>query len=65
MGSGSTAGPAGAGSRVSTNPPGRALPLGIMDRSPVNKSEEPSGVQRAMNVFRAVMPVVQRLLPLA
>jgi hypothetical protein len=27
-------------------------------------AEEPSGVQRAMNAFRAVMPVVQRLLPL-
>jgi hypothetical protein len=25
---------------------------------------EPSGAQRAMNLFRAVMPLVQRLLPL-
>ena len=55
MGSGRL--PAGAGSRVQSNPPGRALPAST---SP----EEPSGVQRAMNAFRAVMPVVQRLLPL-
>jgi len=58
MGSGRLpAGSAGAGSRVQSNPPGRALPAST---SP----EEPSGVQRAMNAFRAVMPVVQRLLPL-
>src|SRR3984885_5556410 len=55
MGSGRL--PAGAGSRVQSNPPGRALPAST---SP----EEPSGVPRPMNAFRAVMPVVQRLLPL-
>jgi len=68
MGSGRlTAGPAGAGSRVQSNPPGRALP-GSANHGPSSpgstSAEEPSGVQRAMNAFRAVMPVVQRLLPL-
>ena len=38
-------------------PPGRALP------APASE-DEPSGAQRAMNLFRTVMPIVQRLLPL-
>ena len=42
------------GNRV---PPGRALPGSTSE-------EEPSGAQRAMNLFRTVMPIVQRLLPL-
>jgi hypothetical protein len=45
------------GNRVPSSPPGRALPG-------LTSGEEPSGVQRAMNAFRAVMPIVQRLLPL-
>jgi hypothetical protein len=46
-----------AGNRVPSGPPGRALtrPTG---------GEEPSGAQRAMNAFRAIMPIAQRLLPL-
>ncbi|MGB8029386.1 MAG: hypothetical protein WCF30_06940 [Terracidiphilus sp.] len=47
----------GAGNRVSPGPPGRALP-GSTSR------EESSGAQRAINLFRTVMPIVQRLLPL-
>ncbi len=47
----------GAGNRVSPGPPGRALP-GSTSR------EESSGAQRAINFFRTVMPIVQRLLPL-
>jgi hypothetical protein len=46
-----------AGNRVPAPPPGRALPA-------KTGGEEPSGMQRAMNAFRTVMPVVQRLLPL-
>jgi hypothetical protein len=46
-----------AGNRAPAPPPGRAL-TGPKD------GEEPSGVQRAMNALRTVMPVVQRLLPL-
>jgi hypothetical protein len=46
-----------AGNRISAPPPGRALPA-------KTGGEELSGVQRAMNAFRTVMPVVQRLLPL-
>lgn len=38
-------------------PPGRALPASTSE-------DEPSGAQRAMNLFRTVMPIVQRLLPL-
>jgi hypothetical protein len=58
MGSGRLpAGRPAPGIRVQSSPPGRALPAST---SP----EEPSGMQRAMNAFRAVMPVVQRLLPL-
>lgn len=38
-------------------PPGRALPGSTNE-------DEPSGAQRAMNLFRTVMPIVQRLLPL-
>ena len=38
-------------------PPGRALPGSTSE-------DEPSGAQRAMNLFRMVMPIVQRLLPL-
>ncbi len=45
-----------AGNRVPTPPPGRALPG--------STSEEPSTAQRAVNLFRNVMPIVQRLLPL-
>lgn len=47
--------PQSAGNRVS--PPGRALPG-------QTSGEEQSGAQRAMNLFRTVMPIVQRLLPL-
>jgi hypothetical protein len=50
------------GSRVQSNPPGRALSAPASSSS--TSAEEPSGMQRAMNAFRAVMPVVQRLLPL-
>ncbi|MGD1106433.1 MAG: hypothetical protein ABR865_05270 [Terracidiphilus sp.] len=46
-----------AGNRISPPPPGRALPGST-------GGEEPSGAQRAMNAFRTVMPLVQRLLPL-
>ena len=52
----------GPGSGVQANPPGRALPRSTSPGS--TSAEEPSGVQRAMSAFRAVMPVVQRLLPL-
>lgn len=45
------------GNRISAPPPGRALPGST-------SGEEPSGAQRAVNVFRTVMPLVQRLLPL-
>jgi len=38
-------------------PPGRALPGSTSE-------EEPSGAQRAINAFRTIMPIVQRLLPL-
>jgi len=38
--------------------PGRALP----DSTPA--AEEPSSVQRTVNAFRAIVPIVQRLLPL-
>lgn len=38
-------------------PPGRSLPGST-------NGDEPSGAQRAMNLFRTVMPIVQRLLPL-
>jgi hypothetical protein len=63
MGSGRLpAGRPGPGSRVQSNPPGRALPASTSSGS--TSPEEPSGMQRAMNAFRAVMPVVQRLLPL-
>ena len=45
------------GNRIQAPPPGRALPGST-------SGEEPSGAQRAMNVLRNVMPLVQRLLPL-
>jgi len=45
------------GNRISVPPPGRALPGST-------SGEVPSGAQRAMNAFRTVMPLVQRLLPL-
>ena len=45
------------GNRIQAPPPGRALPGST-------SGEGPSGAQRAMNVFRNVMPLVQRLLPL-
>jgi hypothetical protein len=68
MGSGRLpAGRPGPGSGVQTNPPGRALPASTSPSSTSpgsTNAEEPSGMQRAMNAFRAVMPVVQRLLPL-
>ncbi|HVN93056.1 MAG TPA: hypothetical protein VMT38_05145 [Terracidiphilus sp.] len=43
--------------RFAPGPPGRALPGATND-------DGPSGAQRAMNLFRAAMPIVQRLLPL-
>jgi hypothetical protein len=46
-----------AGNRVSPPPPGRSLPGSTND-------DEPSTAQRAVNLFRTVMPFVQRLLPL-
>ena len=45
------------GNRIQAPPPGRALPGST-------SGEVPSGAQRAMNAFRSVMPLVQRLLPL-
>ena len=42
---------------TSTPAPGRALP------SPTS-SDDSSGMQRAVNAFRAFMPIVQRILPL-
>ena len=45
------------GNRNQAPPPGRALPAST-------NGGETSGAQRAMNAFRAVMPLVQRLLPL-
>ena len=45
------------GNRIQAPPPGRALPGST-------SVEVPSGAQRAMNAFRTVMPLVQRLLPL-
>jgi hypothetical protein len=45
------------GNRISVPPPGRALPGSTI-------GEGPTGAQRAMNAFRTVMPLVQRLLPL-
>jgi len=51
-------GPLSVGSRgPSSPPPGRALPGATND-------DLPSGAQRAINLFRTVMPIVQRLLPL-
>jgi hypothetical protein len=47
----------GAANRVPSNPPGRAL-------AGSTSGEEHSGTQRAINLFRSVMPIVQRLLPL-
>jgi hypothetical protein len=48
----------GPANRIAAAPPaGRALPAPAA-------SDEASGVQRAVNAFRAFMPVVQRLLPL-
>jgi hypothetical protein len=44
------------GNRLTAGPPGRALP------GP--SSEESAGIQKAINVFRAVIPIVQRVLPL-
>jgi hypothetical protein len=38
-------------------PPGRSLPGSA-------SGDEPTGAQRAVNLFRTVMPIVQRLLPL-
>jgi hypothetical protein len=45
------------GNRLAAPPPGRALPGST-------NGDGPSGAQRAMNAFRTVMPLVQRLLPL-
>ncbi|MFZ1939293.1 MAG: hypothetical protein WBA18_10820 [Terracidiphilus sp.] len=48
----------GIANRVTSAPaPGRALP------SPAS-SDDSSGMQRAVNAFRAFMPIVQRILPL-
>ena len=44
------------GKRIPSAPPGRALP----GAAPA----EDSGVQRAVNAFRMILPLVQRLLPL-
>jgi len=55
MGSGRR--PMGSPAPAKSLPPGRALPGST-------SSDEPSGAQRAMNLFRTVMPIVQRLLPL-
>jgi len=53
----STAGSAeGSGSRILASAPGRALPAPA--------PEESQGVQRAVNVFRTIVPIVQRVLPL-
>jgi uncharacterized protein YlxW (UPF0749 family) len=43
--------------RIASAPPGRALPGGA-------PGEDSSGVQRAVNAFRMILPLVQRLLPL-
>ena len=45
------------GNRIQAPLPGRTLPGST-------SGEGPSGAQRAMNAFRTVMPLVQRLLPL-
>ncbi len=55
MGSGRR--PMGSQAPANRVPPGRALPGSTSE-------DEPSGAQRAMNLFRTVMPIVQRLLPL-
>lgn len=44
------------GVRIPATPPGRALP------APAH--EESQGMQRAVNVFRTIVPLVQRILPL-
>ncbi len=57
---GSVRRPSGAqigGNRISAGPPGRALPGST-------SQDQPSGAQRAINLFHTVMPIVQRLLPL-
>lgn len=46
----------GNGNHIAVRPPGRALPG--------SASSDDSGMQRAMNIFRAALPIVQRLLPL-
>jgi hypothetical protein len=56
MGSGRR--PMGSPTPVKGLPPGRALP------GSTSEDEPSSGAQRAMNLFRTVMPIVQRLLPL-
>ncbi len=55
MGSGRR--PMGSPAPANRMPPGRALTASTSE-------DEPSGAQRAMNLFRTVMPIVQRLLPL-
>ena len=54
---GSARRPIGSAAPGNRLPPGRALPGATSE-------DEPSGAQRAMNLFRTVMPIVQRLLPL-
>jgi hypothetical protein len=49
--------PEGALKRIAPAPPGRALPGAA-------PAEDSSGMQRAVNAFRMVLPLVQRLLPL-
>ncbi len=47
----------GNGKRIPPVPPGRAL-------TGASSAEDSSGVQRAVNAFRMILPLVQRLLPL-
>jgi hypothetical protein len=49
--------PEGTFKRIAPAPPGRALPGAA-------PAEDSSGMQRAVNAFRMVLPLVQRLLPL-
>ena len=56
--------PMGSGRRpISTSAPANRMPPGRALPAPASE-DEPSGAQRAMNLFRTVMPIVQRLLPL-
>ena len=56
--------PMGSGRRpISTQPSGNRMPPGRALPGSTSE-EEPSGAQRAINAFRTIMPIVQRLLPL-